>query len=67
MTFAAAMDELTALVDELESDALDVDDLTTPRRAGRGPGPVVPRPHRRRAVLGRGGAGAPRGGRARGQ
>lgn len=29
MTFAAAMDELTALVDELESDALDVDDLTT--------------------------------------
>jgi exodeoxyribonuclease VII small subunit len=26
--FAAAMDELTALVDELESDALDVDDLT---------------------------------------
>ena len=28
MTFAAAMDELTTLVDELESDALDVDDLT---------------------------------------
>lgn len=28
LTFAAAMDELTTLVDELESDALDVDDLT---------------------------------------
>lgn len=26
--FAAAMDELTTLVDELESDSLDVDDLT---------------------------------------
>lgn len=26
--FAAAMDELTTLVDELESDELDVDDLT---------------------------------------
>ncbi len=28
LTFVAAMDELTTLVDELESDALDVDDLT---------------------------------------
>ena len=28
LTFAAAMDELNTLVDELESDALDVDDLT---------------------------------------
>jgi exodeoxyribonuclease VII small subunit len=28
LTFAAVMDELTTLVDELESDALDVDDLT---------------------------------------
>lgn len=28
MGFTAAMDELTTLVDELESDALDVDDLT---------------------------------------
>jgi exodeoxyribonuclease VII small subunit len=27
-TFAAAMEELTSLVDELESDSLDVDDLT---------------------------------------
>ena len=29
LTFAAAMDELNRLVDELESDALDVDDLTS--------------------------------------
>ena len=29
MTFAAAIDELARLVAELESDALDVDDLTT--------------------------------------
>ncbi len=29
LTFAAAMDELNGLVDELESDALDVDDLTS--------------------------------------
>lgn len=29
MTFAAAVDELAGLVAELESDALDVDDLTS--------------------------------------
>lgn len=28
LTFAAAMEELTTLVDELESDSLDVDQLT---------------------------------------
>ncbi len=33
MSFAAAMVELTTLVDELESDSLDVDDLT--RRVAR--------------------------------
>ncbi len=33
MSFAAAMEELTTLVDELESDSLDVDDLT--RRVAR--------------------------------